>query len=368
MNDYAYQNPIVREVARAIDAVGHLLLKPIRRTPGKVERIVMFRLDQIGDAFYCTPMLDYLAQKFPDVKVDVVTTSRCAPVFENHPALGEIHTFNYARFARGGRADGWDRLVALGKTLRAKKFDIAIDPRGEPLVALLGAVAGIPIRVGIAREEVLSFTYTHPVRYDPEAPAWHRFRSILAELGIEAKAWEPKMHLTSSETEEAWQRSEQIGKFIALHLGAGLPFKRWPVESFAGVARMAAGSGMRVVTIGSSDEKQLSNELSQLGVDVEDYSGKLSVRETYALLAHATAFVGNDSAPVHLAAAHGIPAVHLMSGASPTSASALGRGVVVLIGKADGHVCQMDRCTYPCPNMQSIKVEDVTNALKPVLS
>ena len=363
MNRYAYQSPVLRLIARIVDRLGAAAYRPGQAVPDRAQRAVMFRLDQIGDAFYCTPLLDRLAERFPGIRVDVVTTARCAPVFENHPALGRIIVYDYPRFARGGHADGIGRLVSLARELRTARYDIAVDPRGEPLVALLAAFSGAPVRAGLAGEEVLSFLYTHPVRFDPASPAWHRFRGILRALGGDAPEWTPRMALTDPEIAAARERAAGLGRFVGFHLGAGVPSKRWPVERFAALAGRARARGLSVAVFGTGAEKPLADELAALAGQVTDLSGKLSLRETYALLAHAEAFVGNDSAVVHLAGPLGIPAIHLMGAASPASAVALGTGVVRVVGNDPAHRCLTDQCPYPCPHMEAITVDAVAQRL-----
>lgn len=363
MNDYAYQNPTLRLIAAGIDTLGRWLYRPKNRVPHDPQRIVLFRLDQLGDAFYCTPLLDYLAQAYPQAKIDIVTTDRCATVFENHPVVGTLHRYNYPRFARGGRADGWGRLYTLICALRAAKPDICIDPRGEPLVALLSLLSGAPIRVGISHEEIFSFLYTNPVRYNPQDPAWYRFQAELATLGITAKTWAPHIALTNEEKNSAAEEAARIGPYIGLHLGAGLPFKRWPIEYFAQLAHVAQERGLEVVTFGAPGEEELAKKLHAQVPTLRDYTGKLSLRATYALIGHAGAFVGNDSALVHLAGPQGIPAIHLMSTVSPLSAAALGPAVHVLRGATQRHSCKPDTCPYPCPHMQAIQPEAVLQAL-----
>lgn len=368
MNQYVYQNALVRKVAAHIDALGRRLYKPRHSAPHNVRRIALFRLDQIGDAFYCTPLLDYLQGAFPDARIDIITTARNADIYAHHSFLGRIYTYNYPRFARGGKKDSFSYLINLVRELRARKYDIIIDPRGEPLVAILGVILGAKIRIGIEHEEVLSFLYTHPIRYNPASPAWHRFQAMLKTIGIDAPVWSPRIVLTPEEKDAAAHEAGKLGAFISLHLGAGMEFKRWPIPHFAEIAHRALERGMRVAVFGSREERALAEQLRRQGASFEDFSGKLSIRATYALLGHAAAFVGNDSALVHLAAPQGMPAAHLMSVISPRSAAALGPQVHILVGEDARHSCSADTCPYPCPHLASITPDEVATALGKVLA
>jgi heptosyltransferase III len=365
MNDYVYTKASYRLAARCIDYLGSCVM-PRRQVIAKPHRIVLFRLDQLGDAFYCTPFVEYLASTYPAAAIDIVTTPASTPLFEGLPGIGHIYPYAYKRFARTTKSAGIKETVRLLKTLRRNHYDIAIDMRGEPAIALMTLISGAPMRIGIAREEVLSFLYTHSIRYNPAAPAWHRFCSMLELLHIKAPTWVPRITLTESEKSQAQKIAEQYKPFIMMHLGAGVPFKRWVLESYKTVVDWAEKKGIQTVLVGGPDDTDLATTFKD-SAKTHNHIGNLTIRDTYALAAHAQAVLGSDSVVVHLAGPQEVPTLHLMNSASPSSAHALGSHVQVLTGHDAHHTCTLTTCPYPCPHMKQLAAEVVIAKLKEVV-
>jgi len=97
------------------------------------------------------------------------------------------------------------------------------------------------------------------------------------------------------------------GEFVAFHLDASRPEKEWPLESYQNLIRWVLDhTPLSVVLLGTSaggdwawiDPRRLA-----------DYRGKTSLSSTAFTLGRARAFVGNDSALLHIALAVGVPAV-----------------------------------------------------------
>lgn len=377
-NTYTYTNPFLRLFSRVIDGAGRILFFRFRRNTSipveRVGKILVVRFDQLGDAFYFSPALEYLKAKMPSAEIDVLCTDANAVMFEQNPHIRSVIRFNYPRFIAGRQgAQGLKRprlrdALRLIGTIRRARYDLFIDPRGEPFVAALGFLGCIPRRIGIAREEVLGFLYTHAIRYDPEAPAWHRFRSMLAFLGIEAAEWRPKLFPTEAEKErvDALIREKVRKPFLAFHVSAGHRFRMWPLANFAAlIARIERATDYEFVLLGSAADKEFTREIVEAARSerVQDFAGALNIREVYALLAKAKGFVGNDSVLVHFAASWDIPTIDLMHCLIATSARAIGKNVTVLRGCDPHHVCARLACPHPCPHMQKISVEEVYNGL-----
>lgn len=100
---------------------------------------------------------------------------------------------------------------------------------------------------------------------------------------------------------------------LAVHLGAGTAAKRWPIRYWQRLIDRFLSEGWRVVVVGGSDDVELSRTILP-HPELCDWTGRLSVGETTALLERADLFLGVDSGPAHLAAAAGTTSVVLFSG------------------------------------------------------
>jgi heptosyltransferase-2 len=102
-------------------------------------------------------------------------------------------------------------------------------------------------------------------------------------------------------------------RLIAFGPGAGEPRRRWPVTSFievgAALERTAEG---RIVVVGGGEDRRLGQTLRRaLGGGVIDVTGRMTLRQAAALLKRCALYVGNDSGPMHIAAAFGVPIVEI---------------------------------------------------------
>jgi ADP-heptose:LPS heptosyltransferase len=98
-----------------------------------------------------------------------------------------------------------------------------------------------------------------------------------------------------------------------VHLGAGTAAKRWPVRHWQALVAKFLADGWRVVVVGGAEDAALADALAR-HPDLRDWTGRLAISETAALLERADLFVGSDSGPAHLAACAGVPSVILFSG------------------------------------------------------
>ena len=100
---------------------------------------------------------------------------------------------------------------------------------------------------------------------------------------------------------------------MAVHLGAGTLAKRWPIRHWQRLIDRFLADGWRVVIVGGADDVELSRTILP-HASLCDWTGRLSIGETTALLERAELFLGVDSGPAHLAAAAGTTSVILFSG------------------------------------------------------
>jgi ADP-heptose:LPS heptosyltransferase len=100
---------------------------------------------------------------------------------------------------------------------------------------------------------------------------------------------------------------------LAVHLGAGTAAKRWPLASWQVLIGRFLGDGWRVIVVGGGEDSEAAKSLQQ-HPGLRDWTGRLSVTETTALLERADLFLGVDSGPAHLASCAGVTSVVLFSG------------------------------------------------------
>ncbi|MGA2409982.1 MAG: glycosyltransferase family 9 protein [Candidatus Binataceae bacterium] len=190
---------------------------------------------------------------------------------------------------------------------------------------------GIPNRLGLlsfANSAKAAFL-THCLAFRAQDSMWQSFGRLLRLVDPSLPADLPPMPLPLAEAAvqhaRAWLEARVDGSYVrktVFHLGcgAGQPFKRWPIASFAALARRLAQSfpDQSIILTGQPSERALVEEFnSQYGGPSIDATGLTSLALTAGVLSQADLLVSNDTGIMHLGAAVGTPTVGLFGASSP---------------------------------------------------
>jgi ADP-heptose:LPS heptosyltransferase len=363
---YRYSKLRWRVLVHALDAVGAVLMAIARQFRRAVvvddpRSILLVQLDHMGDAVLTSPMLPRLRAAFPEARIDVLASPSNRAIFAADPHVDRVLVAEKNWFARGpaGRALG-SAVWRLGRSLRAERYDLGIDVRGDVLTVLVMALAGVRRRVGWAMGGG-GFLLTDVAEWRPGRHEVRSRMALLDCLGL-PEIGPPRVSVgvrdadgarVASMLREAWpdrerargratvraslaasrpgaarprHRDEEFdadrlhaGRFgesapiVAVHLGAGTQAKRWPARHWRALVGRFLRDGWRVVVVGGPDDAGLASDWPEHAA-FRDWTGRLAVVETAALLERADLFVGSDSGPAHLAACAGVPSVVLFSG------------------------------------------------------
>lgn len=289
-------------------------------------RILLVRLRQIGDVVFTTPTFAALRDHFPGAELTYLVEPAASDVVSGNPDLAEVLVAPRARGAGGFVAD-----LSLGRTLARRRFDIAIDFHGGPRASLLTWLSRAPIRVGY---EIAGrgWMYTERVHRPRELRARHSVENqwdLLSALGVPAPT--PQQYpvvmpvqpgtLADVRARLAAKAVPPDARIVVVHVSAGNPFRRWPIVSFAAVARALAVHAPDihvVVTSGPSEVDAAGQVVEQArsGLDAVSAArigqyGDFSLAELRALLEDAALYIGGDSGPMHVAATSRVPMVSL---------------------------------------------------------
>ena len=284
------------------------------------------RLRQIGDVVFTTPAIHALRERFPDAHLTYVVEPAAAPVVETNPYLNEVIVTPRGRGFAGLRAD-----LALGRRLRRDRYDVAIDFHGGPRASLLTWLSRAPVRIGY---EVVGrrWMYTRTVARPRALRARHSVENqwdLLESLGVAQPSRERfpvEMPATPEADGTVAARFAAAGmssgdRLVVMHVSAGNPFRRWPVESFAEVAAVLVSRHRKariLITSGPSE----SDAASRVIIDARTRlipddrsrvlaSGDVSLVELRALVERAALYIGGDSGPMHVAATSHVPIIAL---------------------------------------------------------
>lgn len=334
-------------------------------------RILIVKPSSLGDILHALPCLHALRRQEPGAWLAWLVNREYAELLEGHPGLNEVIIFERQRWGRLrhlGRSAG--ELPRFIRDLRQRQFDLAIDLQGLLRSALLAWVSGAPERVGLASaREGAAWLYTRRVPVSGALHAVERNLRVAQTLGCATAgitgALEPAERARDQIKPllgEAGWNGEPI---IVLHPIARRQAKQWPVERFVALGRqLASRPDTALVLTGSpADAPQVAALARAVGRPVVNLAGRTTLPELAALFREARLVIGNDSGPLHLAAAVGTPVVALFGCPDPARVGPYGPGHIVVRKPISDPCSEFRRYCARRPCLRAIEVEEVWAAV-----
>lgn len=314
-------------------------------------RLLIIRLKSLGDILLSAPLARAIATQRPEWSVDYLIDASYAGVTRSFGVVGREIL----------RPSSWIGRLRLMSRLR-RRYDVVIEMHGSPAAAVIGRMAARELLVGPAMKRGSRW-------YDRQVPAappdMHTVESnlhYLAALGLEKPA-DPRLELVCDETVVAEYRRRTGERAILLHAGARFKHKRWPAARFRLVAEALSASGWNVQQL-LGPEDELAPELSDIPVWRALPADRLpSFLRAFAL------FLGNDSGPMHFAAAVGVPVVALFGPSDANRWRPYSSRSRCLVAPCRCGIGGQKPCRYPAEwCMEKIGVEQVLSAVTELLS
>ena len=295
----------------------------------EIRKILVVKLDHIGDCIIAFPALRRLQQCFPDARITVLTSRASLSVWAMEPSVAETIEFDFfhARSAMGELKLSEQDWQKLSHRLLPEQFDLAVDLRKHPETRTVLQHTGARYLAGFDHRNLFAWLDVAIDWGGDQAFArkrQHTADDLVNLIDAIAAACEDGRQLIATAPGDLppalARRLDKMaeGPLICVHPTAGNAMKQWPVEYFASVLdRLVEADDARIILIGAPGEEAVADEL--LGrlrrpEAVTSLFGKVPLADLPALLARASLFLGNDSGPKHIAAGLGIPTVGIHSG------------------------------------------------------
>lgn len=325
-------------------------------------RILIRSPNWIGDAVMTTPAMGAIRDAFPDATLTVVAPPAVAQLFSPHPHCDRVLVFDKRGEHRGLRG-----LWRFSRRLGREGFDLAVLFQNAFEAAAIAFLAGIPARLGY-RTDGRGFLLTHGVGLGRREKLLHHadyYRSLLERAGI--RGGSRRLRLQCTETEKEYGRRLLAGhrRWVGLNPGAAYgSAKRWLPGRFAEVAdTLASRLGAAILITGGSGEEEIGRDIaSAMRYPSLNLAGRTTVRELMAVIERCDLFVTNDSGPMHVAAALGVPIVALFGSTDPTTTAPLGDNVRIVRKPVPCAPCLKRTCPTDHVCMTAITAADVLEA------
>jgi ADP-heptose:LPS heptosyltransferase len=296
-----------------------------------VEKILVIKLSALGDFVLALAAMKKIRQAHPKAHISLLTT----PPFEG---LAKASPYFNAVFT-DGRPEGFPRWMALRKRLRAagytRVYDLQTSSHSNRIFQVLRPHP--PAWSGVAFG--CSMPHRNPLRN--QMHTLERQADQLMYAGIWPDA--PTAPGAAPPPDLSWVLAAAPGErpapggvkakpYVMFVPGgsAHRPEKRWPVEKYGELARILYSRGLDIVIIGGPQEAALAQSIQRQVPRSRDLTGRTDFARIAVLGAKAALAIGNDTGPLHLAAAAGAPTVVLFSSASDPALSAPRGKVAVL--------------------------------------
>lgn len=349
-------------------------------------KILIIKPSSLGDIIHSLPFLKAIKNTFPDACIEWVVSKNLKEILETNPLIDRLIVFDKDSWKRlKNLPDTLKEIAGLVKTLKANKYDAVIDLQGLLRSGIITFFAPSPVKIGFKHaREGSSFFYNRKIQVGSDLHAVDKCLEIAKAvkqgfgvgsdrldsedqglgkvefpLYIDTKAKENVEGLLGGIAEEG---------YVVVMPSARWETKKWPAENFS---RLISKLRIQCVLSGSSADKNVAQEVidSSTG-SIINLCGKTNLKELVALIAGAKVVVSNDSGPMHIAAALGVPVIALFGPTDPVKTGPYGwqgnKNLKVIRTLISCSPCFRKKCKDPLC-MKNISVEQVFEGMKEYL-
>lgn len=339
------------------------------------KNILVIDLRYIGDCLFIMPFLRNLKANFPNARVSALVNEGGDPLLRLLPEVSEVIVVKRKEIK--GKW-GVFKFMQLLKDIRKRKFDTVIVVPQSDRPTIIAYASGAKIRIGfLSKSWWRNSLLTLRLKYDHEKN-FHLIEhhlQILADLGLkifneELSLLIPDEHIRAI-TSKYPLLKEKNKRSIIIHPGARGHLRQWGEDNFAEVIN-AFSEEYRIFLIGGQSEKDIIRQVQDKLIRPPDIvATELNLIEFASLCTLSDLFIGNDSAPIHIAAATGMFVIGLYGPTLPMFCRPwTEKSLLFDISKLQCRQCEQEICLAPKEKacIDEIKPEQVIEGVKGVLN
>ena len=278
-----------------------------------MKRILVFSFSFIGDAVLSTAVIQPLRSHFPNSHITFLVGPSAFDLLSNEPQLDATLIYDNRE-----EHSGLKGRLKLIRVLRREKFDLVVNLRDSFVARCIGA------------------EHWGLVRGDRERHAVTRYLEVLSRHGVDVTNALPHLQLTETEQitahrflTEASVTSERL--LIGIHPGGNWKYKLWNAEKYAQLAStLCQEQNASILLFAGPNERKLQSQVASMMDTVPILVETENLREVAALIAACDVYIGNDTGPMHIAAAVGTPVVTLFGSTNHVRSGPYGEGHIVV--------------------------------------
>jgi O-antigen biosynthesis protein len=319
-DDFAFENEPVEEVYAGY---------PVADAKG-IRRILVVKLDHIGDFVTAVPAIRRLKQVFPHASISVLVGPSVAPLARSERAVDDVHVFSFfhVRSGLGQVGVSVEDLHELRERLGPIGFDLAIDLRKHPDSREVLRFTGAPLTAGFDSDGKFPWLDI-ATEWEGDRRFENKRMHVAGDLltlvsAVEIACREDRGELSRGVPRKALP--DAIRKIapelyrrpvVCVHPASGSEMRQWPTAYFSQLIDLLISEmAVHVLVIGSPDEAELAKQVLEgvkSSAGVWSAVGAFKLSELPTVLRSCSLFVGNNSGPQHVAATSGVPTVAVHS-------------------------------------------------------
>ncbi len=287
-------------------------------------KILIIKPSSLGDVVHSLPFLKSLKDTFPESHIDWVISKDLKEILEGNPLINKLIVFN---------KDAWKGLrnfpeifrdiMSLIKTLKSERYDMVIDLQGLLRSGLMTFFSSSPLKIGFQHaREGGSLFYNKKISVNGSLHAVNKYLEVAKSVGAQIERVEFPLSVDDTASRKIKTLIGNLSEYVVIVPSARWETKKWPPEYFGML--ISKLSIPCVITGSNSDKLNVQRVLASSRGKGINLCGKTNLKELTALIAGAKAVVSNDSGPVHIGAALGVPVVALFGPTDPVKTGPYG--------------------------------------------
>jgi lipopolysaccharide heptosyltransferase II len=293
-----------------------------------VQKVLLVRLRSIGDTVLMTPCLEAIKSLRSAIEITVISEALSAPILEDHPFVDHLLLTSSSLGSRAG----------LIKNLRRQHFDVAFDLHGGTTASIIAGLSGAKYTIGYqgyrysrllnrrapAPDTLLNRATVHSVEQQLALLNWTGLTVPEAPPGL-------SLQVTDQARQQVCERLHAIDmypaesappatakRFAIIAPAAAFETKRWSSNRFARVVNhLHEKWHLPCIVIAGREQEEIAHKVASLSTAKPRVVTGLSLKELMALISLSSLFVGNDSGPMHIAAAFDRPVIGIFGSSNP---------------------------------------------------
>jgi heptosyltransferase-2 len=333
----------------------------------EIKKILIRGPNWVGDSVLAIPAMKAVRERFPQAEITLMVRPWVAGLFTSAPFIDELWSEE-----KPSDLSSWARIT---RNLRVRRFDLAFLLPNSFESALMIFLGRVPRRIGYATD---ARRWMLTTSIAPVKDARHQsqyYLDLVRVLSPGTARPSIEIQATSEERTNARKLLSHEGipegqSFLVVNAGAAYgSAKRWHAERFAEAAdTLASELLLGVALVGSETERSTAEQIrGRMKTPAAVLTGKTSLETLIGVLAESSLMITNDSGPMHIAAALGVPTVAVFGSTDERVTGPSGPRIRIVKHPVECSPCLLRECPIDHRCMDRVKVEEVCRAARELL-